>query len=76
MIDSPPIHVISSSVCPWKSFAVATACGPRNHVSPRPETRIAKPWHENVIAVTTVEPSMPCAASQAALQAAIESRRK
>ena len=52
------------------------ACGPRNHSAPRPETRIEKPSQENVIAVTTLDPSTPCAASQAALHAAIERRRK
>ena len=37
---------------------------------------MANPWHEIVIAVTTLEPSTPCAASAVAFAAAIERRRK
>jgi hypothetical protein len=38
--------------------------------------RTAKPGQLNVIAVTTVEPATPWAAAHAALQAAIDRRRK
>ena len=47
-----------------------------NHVSPVPESRTPKSTPLRLIAVTTVEPSIPLAASRADLHAAIERLRK
>ena len=47
-----------------------------NQVSPSPLTRMAKPRQLNAMAVTTLDPSMPRAASAVALAAAMDRRRK
>ena len=61
IVLSPPIQVISDSSCPGNSFALGgSACGPRNHSSPSPATRIANSRQLNAMADTTLEPGQPC----------------
>ena len=76
MTLSPPMNSTSASVCPGKSFASTFGSGARNHSSPRPLTRMPNSRQLNAMAVTTLAPSTPWAASAVALEAAIDSRRK
>jgi len=73
---SPPIQVISEESWPGNSLPSTVGVGPRNHSSPSPLTRMANSWQEKPIAVTTLEPATPCAASAIALPAAMDRRRK
>jgi hypothetical protein len=63
-------------VNPSKSFACIGSNGALNHSVPKPLTRIEKYLEENVIAVQTLDPRTPWAASAVALPAAIPKRRK
>ena len=74
---SPPMNSTSPGPYPGNSFMAPTSgSGARNHSAPRPLTRMANSRQLRLIAVTTLEPAIPCAASAVALDAAIDSRRK
>ena len=76
MAESPMSGLASSGPNPARNSPFGYSAGPVNHSSPVPDTRIPKSVPLRHIAVTTVLPGMPAAASPISFPAGITRFRK